>query len=257
MALLNVNGIKIDVEVCGKGFPLLLIHGLWLDKTMWHAEEMLHKFANANKVIAYDCRGHGKSDKPISYTLADHVADAFALADILGIAEFDLMGVSMGSYISQGMAVAMPERIRKLVLVTPKSNGATSSLKQVLSENAELLKTMDDRQRIDFMNRLAIHDSEAFRKYPDFLESKLEAKEMEAAAAALRDFDFREDLVRITAKTLIISGKFDRLNPPAEGRICAERIAGAEFVIMEKSAHAPIIEEPEAFFQLVNKFITD
>ena len=256
MAFSNVNGIKIDFEIRGSGFPLLLVHGLGLDKSMWDAEEILQHLADRNKVVAYDCRGHGKSDKPSKYTLSDHVADAFGLMDSLGIDEFNLLGVSMGSYISQGMAIARPERIRKMVLAVPKSNGATSSLKKILVENTELLRSLDAKGRSIFISQLAIHNSEALEKYPDFLRSKLTSDEMEAATSALVDFDFREELGSVTAKTLVISGKFDKLNPPAEGRVCAEKIEGAVFQIMQNSAHAPTIEEPEKFFQLVNGFLS-
>jgi len=136
MTLLKVNGLEISFEVHGTGFPLLLSHGLWLDKTMWDAENILTHFADTNQVVVYDSRGHGKSDKPISYSLSDHVTDAFELMDQLGFSEFNLIGASMGSYIAQAMAIAVPERIKKLVLVVPKSNGKTSSLGQILTRQA-------------------------------------------------------------------------------------------------------------------------
>jgi 3-oxoadipate enol-lactonase len=222
---------------------------------MWDAEAIFEHFANTNKVVAYDCRGHGKSDKPTSYSLSDHMTDAFELMNSLGFSEFNLIGVSMGSYISQGMAIARPERIKKMVLVVPKSNGKTSSIGQILAENAELLKTMDDDGKSAFMNKLVIHNSDALKKYPDFLKSKLTINENKAATSALTNFDFRNELRKVTAKTLVISGKFDRLNPPEEGRICAQEIVDGKFQIMQYSAHAPTIEEPGRFIKIVDEFL--
>ena len=255
MAFSKVNGITINWEVRGEGFPLLLIHGLWLDKTMWDAEAILKHFAQTNKVVAYDCRGHGQSDKPDNYSLADHVVDAFGLMDSLGFDEFNVIGVSMGSYIAQGMAIANPQRIKKMVLVVPKAYGKTASIGQILAENAELLKTMDDDGRSAFMNQLVIHNSAALKKYPDFLLNKLTDNQTKAAADALANFDFRNDLGNVKAKTLVISGKFDRVNPPEEAMICAQGIAGAKLQIMQYSAHAPTIEEPLRFTKLVEEFL--
>ena len=255
MAFLDVNGININHEVLGDGFPLLLIHGLWLDKTMWEAEAISEHFAQTNKVVVYDCRGHGNSDKPTDFTLSDHVADAFGLMDSLGFYEFNLLGVSMGSYISQAMAISQPERIMKMVLVVPKSNGKTSSMGQILAENAGLLKTLDDEGKATFLNELIVHNLDSLKKHPDFLNSKLSSNETKAATSALTNFDFRTELGKVTAKTLVISGKFDRLNPPEEGQICAQKIPDARFHLMEYSGHAPTIEEPVTFIQLVDEFM--
>ena len=255
MPLLNANGIRIHYEVRGTGFPLLLIHGLWLDKTMWDAEDHVRHFSETNHVVVYDCRGHGQSDRPASYTLSDHVEDAFQLMDHLGFEEFNVMGASMGSYIAQGMAISAPERIRKMLLVVTKSNGKTSSMAQIFAENAERIKLMDENERQAFMNGLVIRNLEALHKYPDFLKSKLLDIEMKTATAALTNFDFRNELGKVKAKTLVVSGKYDRVNPPEEGLICAQKIAHAKFVVMQNSAHAPTIEEPEIFRQLVDEFL--
>jgi 3-oxoadipate enol-lactonase len=222
---------------------------------MWDAEDLVQHVSETNNVVVYDCRGHGKSDRPADYTLSDHVEDAFRLMDHLGFEEFNVLGASMGSYIAQGMAISAPERIRKMVLVVTKSNGKTSSMERIFAENAERLKLMDENERQAFMNHLVIRNLEALHKYPDFLKSELLDIELKAATTALANFDFRHELEKVLAKTLVVSGKYDRVNPPEEGRICAEKIAHAKFVVMQNSAHAPTIEEPEAFRRLVDEFL--
>ncbi|MEO5796430.1 MAG: alpha/beta hydrolase [Rhodoferax sp.] len=257
MATANINGIDISYSVRGTGFPLLLIHGIGLNASQWEAEGFLEKLSRKNKVIAYDCRGHGNSGKPRSYTLKDHVSDALGLVDFLGIEKFSLLGCSMGSYIAQAVALDTPERIEKLILVVTKSNGLTSSLKRLMTQHADAFAKLDDKGKSDFLNGLVFNNHEAMKKYPDFLKSSLTPIEMEAANTALEGFDFRPQLKRVTAKSLVVSGKHDGLNPPGEGRMCAEGIANSKFVEMEHSGHVPQIEEPDLFFKIVDEFLSE
>ncbi|MDN4074150.1 alpha/beta fold hydrolase [Fictibacillus terranigra] len=73
----------------------------------------------------------------------------------------------------------------------------------------------------------------------------LTPQQQEAANKALENFDFRDDLHKITADTLVISGKYDGLNPPDDGKEVARLIPHADFVVFEKSGHAPSVEEPK------------
>ena len=71
----------------------------------------------------------------------------------------------------------------------------------------------------------------------------------------MSNFDFRDDLPKIKAKTLVISGKYDGMNPPSEGKICASLIPNATFVEMQYSGHAPMFEEPELYFKIIDDFL--
>lgn len=110
MSLIKVNGINLNVKIQGEGEPLILIHGLGCDSTKWGNE--IHRFSKNFRTILLDCRGHGKSDKPDSYTLNDHIQDILSIMDIFGFETVNLYGVSMGSYIAQGVAISQPHRIK-------------------------------------------------------------------------------------------------------------------------------------------------
>src|ERR1700760_1660543 len=99
MSEIEINGIKLYAERKGSGFPLLLVHVLGGDSTQM--EIIARPLAQNYTVISYDCRGHGRSEKPAAYSLQDHIQDALALLDHFGFAECHLLGVSMGSYIVQ------------------------------------------------------------------------------------------------------------------------------------------------------------
>ncbi|WP_028401569.1 alpha/beta fold hydrolase [Ectobacillus panaciterrae] len=84
----------------------------------------------------------------------------------------------------------------------------------------------------------------------------LTPEQQAAANKALEGFDFRPDLNKVTAKTLVISGKYDGLNPPELGREIASLIPDSTFVEFEKSGHAPNVEEHKYFMELVINFLT-
>jgi 3-oxoadipate enol-lactonase len=135
MPYIFVNGVELYVEIEGEGHPLLLIHGNGGNTTQMHKDR--DWLSRTFKTIAYDCRGHGRSEKPANYTLEDHIDDALALLDELGIDKAGVIGVSGGGYIAQGIAAAQPDRVTKLVLVVTRSHGAKSSTQLFWERHAD------------------------------------------------------------------------------------------------------------------------
>lgn len=105
----------------GTGRPILLIHGFASDlERNWRATGWLAALARAGwRVVAYDQRGHGKSDRryhPDEYALPLLVGDALAVADAAGLERAILMGYSMGARIALEVALTRPDRVAALVL---------------------------------------------------------------------------------------------------------------------------------------------
>ena len=100
-----------------------------------------------------------------------------------------------------------------------------------------------------------VYDPEAMKSHINIFETNLSAEQFAIANKALADFDFRNDLPKVLAKTLVISGKYDGLNPPYEGKECASLIPNASFVEMQYSGHAPMYEEPETYIKIVEDFL--
>lgn len=253
MALIKINGINLNVAVQGSGHPLLLIHGVGGDHTQ--LQKITNRFSANFKILAPDCRGHGESDKPDQYTLNDHVQDIIGLMDHFNIPSTFLLGVSMGSYIAQAVAIAVPDRIERLVLTVPKSNGLTSSVQRLMKENEKDLKGLNFHEVVLFLLKYMVYDPEVMKAHVDIFDTKLNLKQFVAANKALDAFDFRPDLPKIKAKTLVISGRYDALNPPAEGKECAELIPGADFIEMQYSGHSPLYEEEELYLKIVEDFL--
>ena len=255
MGLIKVNGINLEVNVQGEGDPLILVHGVGGDHTQ--LKIIMEPLSKRFKTIALDCRGHGKSDKPDNYTLQDHVDDILGIMDLYKIQTTFLLGVSMGSYISQGVATAAPERIEKLILTVPKSNGLTSSVRRLMKEYEKELEGLNMHEMTLALLKYMVYDPEAMKSHINIFETNLSSEQFAIANQALANFDSRNDLPGVLAKTLVISGKYDGLNPPYEGKECASLIPNASFVEMQYSGHAPMYEEPETYIKIVEDFLRD
>ena len=107
MPVAKVNGININYKIYGQGEPLVMIMGLSANQSGWVTQ--IGFFKKHYKVITFDNRGVGKSDKPIgSYTTKIMADDTIGLMDHLGIDKANFMGVSMGGMIAQEIAINYP-----------------------------------------------------------------------------------------------------------------------------------------------------
>lgn len=255
MSIIKINGINLNVEIRGYGKPLILIHGLACDITQWKGE--IQRLSESFKTVSLDCRGHGKSDKPDYYTLKDHVQDIISIMDNYGFSTANLYGVSMGSYIAQGVAIAQPNRIKKLILTVPKSNGLTSSTQRFFTEHTKEVQGLSEEERMMFLFKHMTYDTKLLLKHQEELHTNLTPKENAAANRAIEGFDYRGELHKIKAQTLIINGKYDELNPSSEGKICASLIPKSTFVEMQYSGHIPMVEEAETYNNLIDQFLND
>lgn len=122
MPFLTVPGpLKIAYEVVGEGVPLVLIHGFASNRWMnWRAPNWYETLTKAGRqVLAFDVRGHGQSDKPHvakAYDEGELARDVVRLLDHLGHAQADVMGYSMGGFITLRVLHDSPERVRRAII---------------------------------------------------------------------------------------------------------------------------------------------
>ncbi|WP_225625801.1 alpha/beta fold hydrolase [Streptomyces werraensis] len=260
----SVNGIELHVTEAGSGAPLLMLHGVGVDASAQRRE--IEALARCHRVIAPDLRGHGRSTRPAAFSLRDHVDDMIGLLDELGLARTAVLGGSMGSYVAQALALAVPQRVSELILVLATSHGRTSSTDRVLAEHADELRGLSrERQQQWLSDRLfapetppsvrdQVHDWYVSRHS---LGLALSPEQIEAANKAVLGFDFRADLATLEIPTLLISGRHDILNPPAEAERMARLLPSARLEVFEHSGHLPSLEEPERFDSTVLAFLTE
>lgn len=256
MPTFNANGIEIYYQEEGKGFPLVLLHGLTSNSEMFRHE--IDRFKDSYRVIAPDARGHGNSEKPENYELKDHIRDVVSLVDHLGLDSFHLIGVSMGSYIAQGVAIELGKRVKKLVLVATKSHGKQASMEELYERYADEMESMTAIDKMVAASKYMFHNQKAVGKWlHETAENseQLTMHEQSIASEALKGFDFRKELHRITAETLVISGLHDGLNPSDYGEETAQLIPASVFLEFKLSGHAPNVEQPSLFIEVVSNFL--
>ena len=155
MPYIRANGIRIAFDTFGSmnQKPLFLIHGLTGQRMSMN--DLARRLADAYFIITYDCRGHGQTDHPAAYTLADHGQDLLALIDALGYEKASVLGQSMGSYIALQAAEMAPERIETLILITPKAfdDGSGSSYQRLLKEEGLDMSKSSPEQRARVLNK--------------------------------------------------------------------------------------------------------
>jgi pimeloyl-ACP methyl ester carboxylesterase len=114
----DVNGLKLYYEVYGKGKPIVLLHGSFMNIPMnWaHAIPML---ARSRQVIVAEMQGHGRTrDVPREFSYEAMADDVSGLLGHLKIASADVLGYSMGAGVAFQVAIRYPERVRRLVILS-------------------------------------------------------------------------------------------------------------------------------------------
>src|SRR5690625_4816984 len=201
-AFLNGVSLYYEDKGAGIGIPLLFLHGL--TSSMIEFKKDISYFKEKYRVITLDFRGHGQSTKPSIYTINDHITDVLRLLDYLEIEKVNIIGSSMGSYIAQGVSIQAPNKIHKLILVSPKAEGKTSSTKRLIKKYEDELKplNLNDDEKFEYLSRYIYYNLDAVEKENKKKGPFLTLEQRTIANKALEGFDFRNDLCRIKAETL-------------------------------------------------------
>ena len=228
------DGTRIHYEVTGKSgaTPVLMIQGLGASKNAWNLQRIA--MATRFRIISFDNRGAGRSDKPTeSFTLEQMADDALAVLDAAGIDTAHVVGASMGGVISQIVAVKYPHRVRSLTLVCTACRN--HPWRQELLQS--WAKTAADKGMIEVGKEAAqwVMSPRSFRRLvPAFTwMGPLAALRPRHSFVSQIDaiLNTREDLVdqlsTITAPTMVIVGNQDILTPRGDSEEIAERIPNA------------------------------
>lgn len=265
MPYIRANGIRIAFDTFGslKNKPLFLIHGLTGQRMSM--EKLAEQLSDEFFVITYDCRGHGQTDHPAAYDLADHGRDLLALIDALGYEQASILGASMGSYIALQAAELDPAKIDKLILVTAKSydDGSGSSVQRLLREAGLDMATAPPEERSRILST-ALWSPDVSKELLAVLAPRMKLsgenvvpltpEETAAVNQALVGFDLREELEKVSCRTLVVSGTYDKINPPAFGKEIAEKIPQAEYVEFP-GGHLLTMEFEEDYVRCVRAFL--
>jgi 3-oxoadipate enol-lactonase len=257
MPIVKSGEARIHYALEGQsGAPaLVLSNSLGTNYSMW--DPQLPELRKKLRVLRYDTRGHGQSSlTPGPYSIEQLGRDVMALLDALDLDRVHFCGLSMGGMIGMWLGANAPERLNKLVLCNTAAKIGTSEV-----WNARIEAVRKNGMKSVASAVVERWFSPAFREKPPATVSStlkmLEAANPEgyaACCAAIRDFDYREQLSRIRVPTLVIAGAHDPSTPPADGRFLADQIQGAQYAELD-AAHLSNIEAQDRFNNEVAKFL--
>ncbi|MEV7923614.1 MULTISPECIES: alpha/beta hydrolase [unclassified Kitasatospora] len=122
MAEIRVNGVSLHYEARGEGPGVVLVHGSWSDADSW--ARVMPGLAESTTVVAYDRRGHSRSEDPLTQgSVHEDAADLAGLIDGLGLAPAFVCGNSYGSLITLRLAAARPDLLRGIAVHEPPGAG--------------------------------------------------------------------------------------------------------------------------------------
>jgi pimeloyl-ACP methyl ester carboxylesterase len=229
--------------------PVLLVMGLAYPAAMWF--RLVPALADRYRVLRVDNRGAGETgDVPgAPYTVETMAADCLAVLDAAGAEAVHLIGISMGGLISQELALVAPERVRSLCLIATHPGIAHAVV------NPEAMAML--MKRGEMTPQEAAEASVPFNYAPSTPRERIEEdwalrfplaatnEGYMAQAVGSSQWDGYDRISGITTPTLVLHGELDALVPPANGRTIAERIPGAELVLLPDANHVLMTDQPE------------
>ncbi len=261
------DGTQIAFERSGSGIPLLLIHGGFVDRSIW--QQVAPTLAQHFTVVAMDRRGHGQSGpyRP-GHTLEAEYADVAALIDRIAEPLY-LLGYSAGGPVALGAALARPGQVRRLVLFEPARLGAGMlpvGMRQRLHAGLAA-GDWDALVRIALMEVVGGVRSPHVQVRQDFRRGLLWQTalrnaavipaELERLAAAHYDLDALRALhSQDVPPTLLLAGS----QSPASSRSPAETLAStlprARLEVLPGQGHGAMFTAPGLFAEKVIEFLT-
>ena len=226
MTTAHVGDIDMYYELHGTGDPIVLIGGLASDISQW--QWLTEWSARTHRVLAFDNRGAGRTDKPDApYTIPMMANDTDGLMEVAGMSHATVLGISMGGRVALDLALNHPDRVARLILVSTRASA----------------RHEDSTQRIDILGMLA---GVFFRgKYPQPRFAFARQKQ------ASRSYDCLDRLGEIHVPTTVLHGRNDKIVPLREAEAMQRGIAGSRMVTFNGGHVFFIMRERKAFFESV------
>ena len=224
---------------------LVLSNSLGTTNEMW--EPQLPALTESFRVLRHDRRGHGRSEVPPGpYTIADLGRDVLELLDSLELERVSYCGLSIGGMDGMWIAANAPERLDRLCLCSTSANLGPPELwvDRAATVRADGTDAVADATMGRWFSS-AFHEAhpEVVARFREMVAST-PAEGYASCCEAIRDWDFRDELGRISAPTLVLSAEVDPSTPPEHGRLIADGIPGASFVVIPEAAHLVNVERP-------------
>jgi len=193
----NVNGLKMYYEVYGKGKPIVLLHGSYMNIPLnW--SHIIPLFAKDRKVIVTEMQGHGRTrDIPREFSYEAMADDVSGLLKHLKIDSADILGYSMGGGVAFQVAVRHPQQVRRLVVLsgTYTHDGWWPDVEAMYATfTADMFKGTPIQKQYDSLGNDPAH-------FPEFVKKVI--------SIDLKPYDWSKDVKNIQAPIFMAIGDAD------------------------------------------------
>ncbi|OJJ14035.1 hypothetical protein BKI52_44420 [marine bacterium AO1-C] len=259
---ITFGGNALTYQVSGSGSQtLVFIHGGGLDHQMWEAQAQY--FNKHYRVVSYDLRGHGQSTHKNNEGL--DMDDLLAILHTIGVENFTLIGCSLGSIIALDLALAYPQKVNKLALVSPGLVGfqeRNHEYLEVLAEYIGYIEKQNTQQAKMILKKLTFygpHRWQVNNLVTDFYVEQCLSQFLESGQFAripqLKEFEPLKRISSIQCPLLLVYGKLDYGYIHENVEKIEMLVPQAETIELDQVAHLPNMEQPEEFNSVLAAFI--
>jgi pimeloyl-ACP methyl ester carboxylesterase/predicted glycosyltransferase len=269
------GGVRLFYEVYGQDEPTVFFLPTWSIIHSRHWKMQIPYFARHCRVVTFDGRGNGKSDRPeevAAYVEEEYAADSLAVMDATGIDRAVIVSMSLGAQRALLLAAEHPERVAGAVFICPSVSlgrplpeRTRYSFEDVLDTDEGWAKNnrhywlRDYRGFLEFFFSRIFTEPHSTKPIEDCvnwgLETSPETLVATRLAIGMDEEETRELCSRVSCPVLVIQGTEDAVTGPSRGIALAEETGGS-LVLIEGSGHGPHIRDPVKVNLLLRDFIT-
>jgi 3-oxoadipate enol-lactonase len=260
MAILETNGAKIYYETHGAGGHwVTLINGHTRSSSDFRMMSRILVDSGIFSVLLLDNRGAGRSESEGPFSIHDMCHDVHRLWDHLGIVTSSVLGISMGGFIAQGMAISLPDRVKKLILVSTSSE--ESFIRQTggawTSEGTLLEDKMRSYFAPGFVERNPLLFSTMINQIRQAIESGKFKRNSDLQRQAIHGASWTDRLHEIRCPTLVVHGEMDQVVELKGAEILIQKISGSRKYLIPNAGHLLLAEAPKELYGVVVDFLSD
>ncbi|WP_433047016.1 alpha/beta fold hydrolase [Dactylosporangium sp. CS-033363] len=260
MPLIEVNGVRLNVQRTGAGPLVLMLAGTGARGRTWHLYQVPALVAAGFTAVTFDARGIPPSDAPDLVTFADLVADATALVEHLDAGPVRLVGSSMGARVAAEVCLRRPDLVDRAVLMA--TFGRQGAFLAAMSEAERAVAGADIPPLYRAVVRAAFNlsprtlaDDRLAQDWLDIFAAPLHPEDESRTELGSED-DRLDDYGRIRTPCLVVGFADDLVAPAPLGREVAKAIPGARYAEIPDAGHYGYLERPERLNAELLQFMT-
>jgi class 3 adenylate cyclase len=258
----TADGVSIAFWTLGEGVPFVWIMSLpfshiQLEWQMPDIRRWFERLAQRRKLVRYDTRGSGLSDRDVAdYSLDAHVLDLEAVTDRLGLEQFDLFAIFHAGPVAIAYAARHPERVSHLVLWCSWARGSDIAGSPLIQTMRGFIgQNWEAYTETAAGSFLGWSEPESAHRFAALLRESVTPEAAQAALEATTRFDVTNLLPQLRTPTLVLHRRELRFPDASVARRLAASIPDASLVMLEGDSMAPYLGDAEAMYRAVARFL--